>query len=355
MAATGPSDPRHIPILHDPATLLHETVELLGSKLIPALECPARLHAILETARRAGRRVEVLMRRDISNLLATTHDPAYLHHLETAHEEWLAAGAIDDDGVILPECFPSFTPRAPAGPPKDMFARTGFFAFDMSSGISKHTFEAALASASLAVASADRLLAEETTLALCRPPGHHCDTRRAGGYCYLNNAVLAASHILSERPASKVTILDLDFHHGNGTQSFFYQRADVRYISIHGEDEYPYYTGAATETGEGDGAGENFNFPLASGSAAELYLSTLGRALACVRDEDLVVISLGFDTFELDPLGHFKLSTEDYYTIGSRVAGRVGRASILLEGGYVVDRLGANVDSFLCGFESVTT
>lgn len=352
----APRDVEKIVLLHDPATLLHETVELLGAKLIPALECPARVTAVLDAAATAGRLIELLPRHlELDSLLADTHDRFYLDHLRTAPEEWRKAGAVDAAGVVLPECFPSFVPGgAPSKPPKDMFARAGFYAFDMSSGIGAGTFESCIASANLAVQSAQALVSNKTTLALCRPPGHHCDTRRAGGYCYINNAVVAATYLRRQAPDWPVTILDLDFHHGNGTQAFFYDRADVRYISIHGEDEYPYYTGDRDEIGAGEGVGENFNFPLATASSADAYLSILRAALSQVRPGSLTIVSLGFDTFELDPLGHFKLGTDDYRTIGALVAEIVGNAAILLEGGYVVDRLGANVESFLQGFESIS-
>ncbi|BFZ53007.1 hypothetical protein PYCC9005_000030 [Savitreella phatthalungensis] len=335
-------------ILHDPTTLEHKTVELLGSRLIDALESPERLIAIIEAVR--GSHDLQTINSDISivrEALRKTHDHAYLDHLETAYAEWRAAGALEADGTVLPECFPYLLG---CSRPKDMFGRAGYYAFDMSSGIGRNTFPAALASAGLALQAAQSFLETgRSCFALCRPPGHHCDSSRAGGYCYVNNAVVATEFLL--QTVARVTILDLDFHHGNGTQTYFYERADVRYISIHGQDEYPYYTGAEDEIGRGDGRGENFNLPLPAGASKLAYLAALDIALRNVVPNCPLVISLGFDTFELDPIGHFKLATDAYEDIGRQIGKSVGSAIILLEGGYVVERLGANVIAWLRGFE----
>jgi acetoin utilization deacetylase AcuC-like enzyme len=286
--------------------------------------------------------------------------------------------------------------EACSAPPKDIFARAGFYAFDMSTGICASTWPSALASASLAFHGAKALCTPSspsppprppsasppTVLALCRPPGHHCDTRRAGGYCYLNNAVVAvetfrASRIAPSQPSpsipppSRIAILDLDFHHGNGTQEAFYADPTVLYISIHGEDEFPYYTGSAGETGASNARGANVNLPLPAHSSAQRYLQELDAGLSALVDfgPDFVVLSLGFDTFHLDPLGSFQIEMEDYAKIAVQVreslrALRRGEEGdipcaagvpclILLEGGYVIEKLGPNMLSFLKGWEEM--
>ena len=427
-------------ILHDPATLAHKTVELLRAKIIPALESPERISAILAALQASADAHEIRIvnfepdspaNEELLQVLSSTHDGGYLDHLSRAHSAWVKEGLIEPHESILPECFPfpnsagvrNGDANAPPTPPNDIFARVGFYAFDMSTGISASTYTSALASAHLAFDGVRTLFdASErsqpnassagpaTVLALCRPPGHHCDTRRAGGYCYLNNAVIAVatyrllyqqrfhhptclstgpqplhpsisgdgndadnistSHRPSSHHSPHIAILDLDFHHGNGSQEAFYADPDVLYISIHGLDEYPYYTGTAAETGTGPGVGTTLNLPLRTSSSVAQYEAALDvglDALVAFRPQ-FVVLSLGFDTFHLDPLGSFKIDTEDYATIARRVGERLKmmeemggeggdsvreplRCLILLEGGYVIEKLGPNLLSFLRGWE----
>lgn len=394
MSAVAPST---MLILHDPSTLLHSTVELLGAKLIPALESPERITAILESTSSSHHTLRTINFKDpntndttnptnstnattssILDLLSNTHSQPYLTHLSSIFQTWLSAGLVEPNSSVLPECFPFPAPHKPSEP-KDVYARVGYYAFDMSSGITSSTYFSTLASANLALEGVKLLLAPDssspprTILALTRPPGHHCDGARAGGYCYANNAALAVSayqqlstpaghdQVLSadRKGKPKVAILDLDFHHGNGTQSIFYSDPSVLYISIHGEDEFPYYTGAASETGSGDGRGFNVNLPLKTDSSYAAYAKLLDTALDRIKDyeADFLIVSLGFDTFELDPLGKFKIGTEDYETMARTVRHRlmrdngINKALILLEGGYVIDRLGENLLSFLKGWE----
>jgi acetoin utilization deacetylase AcuC-like enzyme len=397
-------------ILHDPATLTHKTIELLGAKVIPALESPERISSILNFVQ-ASNAHEIktttfdsnsAFGQELLQILSSTHDAGYLHHLEHSHPSWVREGLIDQDESILPECFPFPNSTRVSGgdehptPPKDIFARTGFYAFDMSTGICAETYRSAIASANLAFDGVKILFPEtrrpqhSTVLALCRPPGHHCDTRRAGGYCYINNAVVAVEvfrkiyHRHHPAPTSsippnpnppspepRIAILDLDFHHGNGTQEAFYIDPNVLYISIHGQDEFPYYTGRDTETGAGRAIGTNLNLPLPAGSTVQQYVEKLDLGLNALVSfkPDFIVLSLGFDTFHLDPLGSFKIETEDYADIAERVGKRLkvlpvdvggedsGREAIpsliLMEGGYVIEKLGPNLLSFLKAWEEV--
>ncbi|KAJ7112402.1 esterase/lipase [Mycena crocata] len=360
-------------ILHDPACLLHNTVELLGANIIPALESPARLESILTALRShsAASRHEVRIvnygvsaasNSHLSKLLGASHDAAYLDHLSSAYSIWLNEGLIEDDGSVLPECFQvsGATSERATRPPKDVYARAGFYAFDMSSGIAKNTWPAILASANLAVSAVQLLSsgAEEgndtkTVLALCRPPGHHCNARKAGGYCYVNNAVLAAEalqrrHEGEDALKPKVAVLDLDFHHGNGTQEYFYADPSVLIRTT---------TGFEDELGTGEGVGFNVNLPLDVDASVDAYLGMVDVAAKRVREfgAGALVVSLGFDTFRLDPLGKFDIDTEDYAKIAQRMRGAEGvrdlPAVVLLEGGYVVERLGENLVSFMKGWE----
>ncbi|KIX08035.1 uncharacterized protein Z518_02690 [Rhinocladiella mackenziei CBS 650.93] len=358
-------------ILFDLDTLLHNTVELLGSKLIPALESPERLEVIVKALRISEYDVRTIQLRSlgqdertsrVTRLSLETHNDGYLQHLRDVYEEWTSAGLIEKDGHVLSECFwfPTSVGK-PIQPPKDPFARAGYYAFDMSTSIMSESYRAIIASANLACEGADMLSRfpghdVDTVFALCRPPGHHCDGQRAGGYCYINNSALAVSSWRASNPDARIGILDIDFHHGNGTQEIFYADPKVLYVSIHGEDEYPYYTGAEDERGTGGGEELNINMPLKVGSPIGEYLEKLEygvKRLAEYRTEFLIV-SLGFDTFHSDPLGGFQIHTEDYETIAraTRQGLREMPVLILLEGGYVIEHLGENVLSFLKGWNS---
>ncbi|KAF2664217.1 Arginase/deacetylase [Microthyrium microscopicum] len=393
-------------ILTDPTTLSHKTVELLGSRLMPALESPERITIILAALEQTQHSVRQLNIEEhpeavgegslLLDLLSNSHDSDYLHHLKTAHAAWIEQGLLEPTDTILPECFPSHRlsrnrtiAARLAEPPKDIFARAGFYAFDMSAGICKDTWKAALASANLAVEAARFAAGHEassngavgvvgvgddhaaaptssslTAFALCRPPGHHCTTSMAGGYCYINNAViavLAMQRLHKRRSAAaspNIAILDIDFHHGNGTQEYFYSDPSVLYVSIHGQDEYPYFTGHVDEKGEGKGEGFNLNLPLPAGSTAEAYLELLETALRRVEEyrPEYLVVSMGFDTFHLDVLGSFKLESDDYFRIARKITASkiIARLPcvILLEGGYALEQLGENFCQFLTGWES---
>ncbi len=351
--------------------------------MVDALECPQRIDSIVSALEKAG--THTLQVVDSGNCLASgsaleqilieTHDAGYLEHLRSCHQEWVAAGVLEENENVLPECFPVFGLSKRLSPPKDIFARPGYYSFDLSTGICRDTWKAAVASANLAVEAArvsstghglEKQEHSRDVLALCRPPGHHCTTKLAGGYCYLNNAVIAVHALrrfatqlpdgVSAEPA-KVAILDLDFHHGNGTQSYFYNDPSVLYVSIHGEDEYPYYTGFEDEVGDMAGKGYNVNLPLAAKSSVEKYLEKLDIAITKIQEfsPQYLVVSLGFDTFHMDPLGSFDIHTEDYKNIASKIKRANGFKDIpslfLLEGGYVLDRLGDNLLQFLKGWE----
>lgn len=357
-----------IQLLHDEATLLHETVELLGAKIRPALESPDRIRAIVSSLEAAGREIYSLTVSEeqalsVMQLAIATHGEDYINHLRTTHSDWLAAGLVEQHESVLPECFRLHNKaQSLLSPPRDLFARAGYYAFDMSTGIMKDSWRSILASANLAIQTA-AIVAENgttlsplrTVLALTRPPGHHCTGQQAGGYCYINNIALAVTRIRLINPSARFAILDLDFHHGNGTQEIFWSDSSVFYASIHGQDEFPYYTGHASEVGPHNTI---LNLPLPAHSSFAAYQTQLTTALHAIQAfaADYLLVSLGFDTFRLDPLGSFQIDMADYTTIARMVreSTRSLPAVILLEGGYVIEKLGENVLAFINGWESVS-
>ena len=194
---------------------------------------------------------------------------------------------------------------------------------------------------------------ERSAFALCRPPGHHCGRDYLGGYSYLSNAAIAAEEAIAAGK-KRVAILDVDYHHGNGTQDIFYDRADVAYASIHADPvmDYPYYWGHADEAGSGEGEGATLNLPLPRGTDWSGYEPALMQALEWIgkHEPELLIVSYGADTYEGDPISHFKLKTSDYAPMARRIAALGLPTVVVMEGGYAVDALGANVAEFLTGF-----
>ena len=239
--------------------------------------------------------------------------------------------------------------------PQATIGRIGYWCFDTGTPILQHTYAAARKSVDVALTACDLILAGAShAYGLCRPPGHHAARAVFGGFCYFNNAAVAASH-LAQRTGEKVAVLDLDYHHGNGTQQIFYRRGDICYVSLHADPRraYPFFTGYADETGAGPGVGANFNLPLGTGVGDDAYLAALDRALDVLArfGAAVTVVSLGIDTYRSDPLGDFALTTEVYRECGRRVASAAPRAVVLQEGGYYLPDLGENVRQFLVGLE----
>ncbi len=273
---------------------------------------------------------------------------AYLDFLRAAHDDWRAAGRPGDAGAYA---WPVVRRR-----PLDLQridARLGRFSFDASTPIAAATWQSARWSAQTALSALDALLAgERAAFALCRPPGHHSGADYLGGYCYLNNAAIAAE--AAAAAGRRVAILDVDYHHGNGTQDIFWSRGGILFVSIHADPgtDYPFFWGHADESGEGEGEGATLNLPLPRGTALAGYRPALDRALEAIArfGADLLVCCYGADTYEGDPISHFRLRTADYAGLGRSIAGLGLATLVVMEGGYAVDALGANVASFLAGF-----
>lgn len=277
------------------------------------------------------------------------HGADYCAFLETAHADWLAAGR---SGDAFPYTFP-IVGRRPLDL-KRIDARLGQYSFDTATPIGPGTWTATRAAADVALSALDAVLGgERTAFALTRPPGHHAGADYCGGYSYLNHAAIAAEAALVAG-RKRVAILDVDYHHGNGTQDIFFNRADVAFASIHADPvmDYPYYWGHADETGSGTGEGFSLNLPLPRGTDWSAYTKALDQALdwIAVFEADLLIVSYGADTFAGDPISHFKLETRDYHPMGQAIAALGLPTLIVMEGGYAVDALGDNVAGFLSGF-----
>ena len=279
------------------------------------------------------------------------HTERYLSFLRDAHEQWTHLRNASD--MVLPNVHPRMT----AGVyPTSIVGRAGIHVYDLSCPITSTTFDTVVWNASSAAEAAMQVAsgARKHVYALCRPPGHHSGADYAGGFCYLNNAAIAAE-ILRER-FRHIAVLDIDVHHCNGTQDIFYERGDVYVASLHGNpaDFYPFYSGYATETGSGAGAGANYNVPLPRGLGDDDYLGALAGALERIQavGADALVVSVGFDGYELDPLSCLKLTTDGFRRIASAIA-ELGLPTVLVqEGGYLCSDLGRNLSAFLGGFES---
>lgn len=328
----------------DPRQLGHApAVELMNGAFVPFAETPARAEAILAAIGPAELPID-----HGEGPLRAVHGEAYLAFLFSAHADWRSAGRPGDAAGYA---WPVVRRR-----PLDLAridARLGAFSFDASTPIAAGTWESAYWGAQTALSALDALLAGgRAAFALCRPPGHHAGADYCGGYCYLNNAAIAAE--AAAATGKRAAILDVDYHHGNGTQDIFYARGDVLFASIHADPktDYPYFWGHADETGEGAGEGATLNLPLPRGTDLGAYLPALDQALERIAGfgADLLIVSYGADTFAGDPISHFALETADYRTIGGRIAALGKPALIVMEGGYAVDALGANVAEFLAPF-----
>jgi acetoin utilization deacetylase AcuC-like enzyme len=240
--------------------------------------------------------------------------------------------------------------------PNSIVGKLGYYAMAAETSISAGTWEAARAAADVAMTGAALLKdGARAAFALCRPPGHHAARDLFGGYCFINNAAVAAQY-LRDAGLPRVAILDVDFHHGNGTQDIFYDRADVLFVSLHADpqDDFPYFSGYAGETGSNAGSGFNLNLPLPTGTSFAVWQDALRVALARLGEfkPDALVVSLGVDTFVNDPISSFTLSSQDFATYGKMLGAPAVPTLFVLEGGYAVEEIGINVVNVLTGFES---
>lgn len=337
-------------IIHTDRHLGHSGhVELMNGRVVPAFEKPERVAMILKAI--GERNLGPLIEPTAHGLdpVLKVQDADYIRFLSTAWQLWT------EDGRDFP-ALPSFW-RAPGMryiEPETVDGKFAHFSFDAGCCIVAGTWDAVQAAADTALTGVDLMAGgEKTAFALCRPPGHHAHQATMGGYCFVNNAAVAAQSFRN-RGAARVAVLDVDYHHGNGTQAIFYERPDVLVCNIHGDprQEFPYFLGYADETGAGAGEGFNANFPLRWGTDFAGWSAALEAA--CARVEayapDVVVVSLGVDTYKEDPISQFKLDSPDYLKIGARIAALAKPTLFVMEGGYAVEAIGINVANTLEGF-----
>ncbi len=336
--------------------LLHApTHEFFRGALVPCHETPSRLNSVQAALQASGRHRLLAPELDSRALLVRVHTPRYLHFLEHAWDEWLALDPANAGRQPWPSTWPVRSLRADREP-REFSARLGLFSFDSGTPLSSGTWAAAKAGADAAFSAAARLLSgrERAVFSASRPPGHHAGADFMGGYCFLNNAALAAQALL-DGGCARVALLDVDYHHGNGSQSLFEARADVLYVSLHGDPatEYPFFLGHADETGVGEGNGYTLNLPMPAGTNAATWFAALETACARVLEvgAEALVVSLGLDAYEGDPISRFGLSSADFARLGARLYGLGLPTLFVLEGGYATAQLGLNALAVLDGFE----
>jgi acetoin utilization deacetylase AcuC-like enzyme len=341
-------------VLYSPSQQTHAPAfEFFRGERVPCYETPARAEFVRQSLQASGHEL-ILPQDDSSALLSQVHEPRYLAFLQSAWAQWLAL----DPGNAQRQPFPSVWPvrslRSDVEP-DNFTARLGLYSMDNGSPLSAGTWTAAKAGAD-AAASAAGLLSQGARSVFCltRPPGHHAGADFMGGYCFINNAAVAAQALLG-RGCERVAVLDVDYHHGNGTQSIFYERADVLVLSLHGDPrtEYPFYLGHADECGAGAGQGFNLNLPLPAGASVAAWFDALETACARLQQyaPDTLVVSLGLDTFAGDPISSFQLQSSDFTRLGARLQRLQCPTVFVLEGGYAAAELGINAANVADGFE----
>jgi acetoin utilization deacetylase AcuC-like enzyme len=336
---------------YTPAHLAHSPAfEFEAGQLTPAVEVPQRAEAVRARIEARGLG-PILPPGEFGNEPALRiHDPDFVQFLSHAYDEWCAHYP-DNTGDALPSVWPARGLRTRRT--GDIESKLGSHTFDTATPITKGSFQAAHAAVNTVLSGAQAIQhGDRHAFALTRPPGHHASRDLFGGYCYLNNVAIAAQWLSDE--GLRLAILDVDYHHGNGTQAIFYDRPDVLFVSVHASPEFafPHFLGFADERGQGAGAEVNLNLPLPKGTDWGGYMPALDAALKTVCDfgPDALLVSLGLDTFENDPICGFRLRTEEYLRMGETIA-RLGKPTLFVfEGGYNLDHLAENTVNVLEGF-----
>lgn len=326
---------------HDPQFFLSSGAQF------PCPEKPARVDALLGAVRRLGGPVVQAPDAGLEPI-RRIHPDRYLTFLQTIYTRWSRIPGASAE--VIPNIHPA---NRTDGYPLSAVGQAGFHQTDTSCPISAQTWAAAYASAQTAIHGADLVLGgERAVYALSRPPGHHAFAELAGGFCYLNNSAIAAQRLTDA--GRRVAILDVDLHHGNGTQGIFYDRGDVLTVSIHAHPEryYPFFWGYPEERGAGEGAGANLNLCLERGTADEGFMAALAKGMQAVADwgADTLLLALGLDAFEGDPFAGLAVTTAGFGRIGRAVAAMGLPTLIVQEGGYLCPELGDNLEAVLRGF-----
>ncbi len=347
-------------IIHNPDHHLHQgRSEMFRGLLVPCHERVERLdHVLAELVRRPIGPLREPDANGLDEALAQIHAAPYLQFLQQAWDDWIGIDPSNVERDILPSVWPGRGFRRDVLP-DNFSARLGLYSFDSGTPLTAGSWQAARTGAACALTAARAVAEGEvgSAFALSRPPGHHAGADFMGGYCFLNNSALAAQSFRNSG-FERVAVLDIDYHHGNGTQAIFYERADVLTVSLHGDPrtEYPFYLGHADERGAAAGEGFNLNLPMPRGTGFRAWRVSLARALEAVRafDAKAMVVAIGVDTFEGDPISGFTLRSADYLDIGRDIRRALGELPLVwvFEGGYEVDEIGVNLVNVLEAFKA---
>lgn len=326
--------------------------EFYRGERVPCFESPKRADLVFARLKEEHHELRLP---DVDSMAALeqVHSKPYLKFLESAWQQWLERDPVNATQQPFPSVWPIRSLRSDVEP-TDFVAKLGLYSMDNGSPMVAGTWAAAKAGADAAASAASLVSAgQPSVFCATRPPGHHAGKDFMGGYCFLNNAAVAAQTLI-DKGSEKVAILDVDFHHGNGTQSIFYDRDDVLFTSIHGDPrtEYPFYLGHADEIGEGLGQGYNLNLPLPAGSRSEQWFAAFETATQRIKQyqPNALVVSLGLDTYAQDPISNFELQSDDFKVLGSKLSQLDLPTVIILEGGYATEDLGINTALVIEGF-----
>ena len=331
--------------------LRNSKTELFGGELVKPFERPERMEYILNEikTRKLGPILDPV--NFDMDIIYKIHDKKYVDFLNNAWNEWVALGF---KGEAIPTVYPSRSMNSDVVP-TFIEGKLGYYCLANETSISEGTVEAAYESVKVALTAADMLDEEKSVFALCRPPGHHASKDQYGGYCFFNNVAIAVEK-LKEKGAKRIFILDIDFHHGNGTQAIFYDRSDVFFVSLHGDpkDAFPHFLGHADEKGSGEGVGYNCNYPMPPGTPYDVWTKSLDDSISKIQNfsPDALIVSLGVDTYENDPISFFKLKSDDFFDVGRKIASINLPTLFVMEGGYAIKEIGVNTVNTLKGFEN---
>ena len=331
--------------------LRNSKTELFGGELVKPFERPERMEYILNEikTRKLGAILDPV--NFDMDIIYKIHDKKYVDFLNNAWNEWVALGF---KGEAIPTVYPSRSMNSDVVP-TFIEGKLGYYCLANETSISEGTVEAAYESVKVALTAADMLDEEKSVFALCRPPGHHASKDQYGGYCFFNNVAIAAEK-LKEKGAKRIFILDIDFHHGNGTQAIFYYRSDVFFVSLHGDPKnaFPHFLGHADEKGSGEGVGYNCNYPMPPGTPYDVWTKSLDDSISKIQNfsPDALIVSLGVDTYENDPISFFKLKSDDFFDVGRKIASINLPTLFVMEGGYAIKEIGVNTVNTLKGFEN---
>ena len=331
--------------------LRNSKTELFGGELVKPFERPERMEYILNEikTRKLGPILDPV--NFDMDIIYKIHDKKFVDFLNNAWNEWVALGF---KGEAIPTVYPSRSMNSDVVP-TFIEGKLGYYCLANETSISEGTVEAAYESVKVALTAADMLDEEKSVFALCRPPGHHASKDQYGGYCFFNNVAIAVEK-LKEKGAKRIFILDIDFHHGNGTQAIFYDRSDVFFVSLHGDpkDAFPHFLGHADEKGSGEGVGYNCNYPMPPGTPYDVWTKSLDDSISKIQNfsPDALIVSLGVDTYENDPISFFKLKSDDFFDVGRKIASINLPTLFVMEGGYAIKEIGVNTVNTLKGFEN---